>query len=126
MAVKTTCWSPDTCDCRIEYNWDDEVAAHLRVHTIGKVDIKCAVHQAVADNDLLDTLLNENRRKNVAFGIIKGFNPDFQLKDFGWFFDEKRVLQVTIAKGLTTEEKSELQDACDIQFGMDKAVMADG
>ena len=33
MAIKTTTWSPDTCDCVLHYSWDDEVPQDERVHT---------------------------------------------------------------------------------------------
>lgn len=32
MPFRTTRWEPDTCDCVVEYDWDDAVSQDTRVH----------------------------------------------------------------------------------------------
>jgi hypothetical protein len=35
--IQTTTWHPDTCECVIEYTWDDQQKEDVRKHTFSKV-----------------------------------------------------------------------------------------
>jgi len=64
-----TIWSPDTCDCILEY---DE---NLRWK---KTLLKCNLHRPLKRNRLLDEVLQYNRSFNLAFG--RGNLTDDQVK----------------------------------------------
>lgn len=121
MATQYTTWGPDTCTCRITYSWDDAVDPSVRVHTLHSVEVKCAAHASIVDLSLLQTVLDENRRKNITSSIAReqiGLAADSQLSWYNWAFTAGRVLQVTIA-GIQVSQsvKNKIQAACDLQFG---------
>jgi hypothetical protein len=77
MGIHRTLWSPDTCDCSIEYEWNDSVPSERMVHTVYKVHKVCEAHQhkSILDrHDHYKTILEENQRKNV---ILAQFMDDF-------------------------------------------------
>lgn len=55
-----TIWSADTCDCRIEYN---ERINWIKSHN------NCRLHSDLRNQTHLNTVLAQNRRFNLAFGI---------------------------------------------------------
>jgi len=56
-----TIWSPDTCDCKIEYNRNTNWVKTFK---------KCRLHKRFDGQLLLDNVLEQNRRFNLAFGSI--------------------------------------------------------
>jgi len=42
--IRTTRWYPDTCDCIVEYQWDDDVPEAEREHRISRMVAQCAEH----------------------------------------------------------------------------------
>lgn len=63
--IRTTRWSPDTCDCLIEYTWDDTVPESSRVHTPARSIHLCPEHAALSTPPLhYAVLAEENPRKN--------------------------------------------------------------
>jgi hypothetical protein len=70
MVQKVTRWSPDTCDCVIEYSWDDAVPQEQRVHTVSRIVQKCSTHAKLGLSDAhhFAHVLAENQRKNQASG----------------------------------------------------------
>lgn len=54
-----TIWKVDTCDCIIEYN-----ARLIWIRTIQK----CRLHKKLDGQNLLDTVMAQNRRFNLALG----------------------------------------------------------
>lgn len=54
-----TIWSPDTCDCKIEYN---KQIHHIRTYA------KCRLHQPLNNQTLLDAVISYNQSFNLAFG----------------------------------------------------------
>jgi len=54
-----TIWTPDTCDCRIEY---DDNFQHVKTH------LKCRLHKPLKRQRLLDEVTAYNRSFNRAFG----------------------------------------------------------
>jgi hypothetical protein len=66
-----TRWSPDTCGCVIDLEWDDAVPAEQRSHTTQNIISRCPSHQEThfADkHDHYDTILKENQLKNKTHG----------------------------------------------------------
>ena len=71
MATKTTKYSPDTCDCVIEYTWDDSVPADIRTHTLSTYINKCSAHSGLAtDQDRWNSIFEENPRKGQALQLV--------------------------------------------------------
>lgn len=54
-----TIWSPDTCDCKIEYN--------SRINWVSTIQ-KCRLHKSLDGQNLLDSVLAQNRRFNLSHG----------------------------------------------------------
>lgn len=66
MTFKTTRWSPDTCGCIVEYDWDDAVSQEQRSHLFRGTVNACLVHAALAGEAHYNTVAVENRTKNRA------------------------------------------------------------
>jgi len=57
-----TVWKPDTCDCIIEYNDNINWVSTRK---------KCRLHKALNGQNLLNQVLAQNRRFNLALGDIQ-------------------------------------------------------
>lgn len=131
-----TTWHPDTCDCVISYEWDDQDPEATRVHTA--VDSKvCEVHKQHEGNHVnaMAAVMDENTRKNLILAsILETFPhvrdnveqdptkpPAYKFKaghQPEWHFDENRKLVVTpptlddtqkaTLKGLVKPDKVEI------------------
>ncbi len=138
-------WSPDTCSCVIHLAYDDTIAPESRVFTyVTEVQAK-AIHQARIDAKVPNTnispqppavlcpfhtglgillhpvVLDENRRKNITLGLVQNAVAAIKLENYGWKFDATRVLQINFPSiSLNTNQKNNIQAACDIQFGPNK------
>ena len=125
-------WRPDTCDCELVYEWDDALDENSRVHTISAVNKTCPAHSSITDKTKhYNTVLEENKRKNILYGKILENMPTAveeitqedgsvakQLKkgrDYKWSFDAERVLQVDLV-GFTIAEKDALKILADDLF----------
>jgi hypothetical protein len=76
MAIKTTRYSPDTCECVLEYTWDDTVAEENRTHTLSNFINRCSAHSSLSsDNDRWNTIFDENPRKNIALKTVLDNGP---------------------------------------------------
>lgn len=126
--IRTTRWSPDTCGCVIEYEWDDTLPQEARKHDFKNVITRCSEHSGLGkDKAHFDHVLSENQAKNRVFaealknpklGKIQknDNNEDFTvLADgvkFEWSFvgkDGDRKLSVAFpGSSLTAAEKSAL------------------
>ena len=69
MTIQKTQWSPDTCRCSIEYEWDDSVSAELRTHTMASIQ-KCTIHSSLTDSNAYVAVVDENQSKNKAIGLL--------------------------------------------------------
>ena len=83
-------WSPDTCECRVEL---DMVGNDVVYKSTGAC---CPVHKGLSGQQLLDTLLAENRQKNTAFGRAKEAISTLEPDHFHYHFDTARTLVVTL------------------------------
>lgn len=123
--LKTTRWSPDTCGCVLEYEWDESLEGSDRVHTFKKVVKLCSEHEGLGFHDkaAYDQVKDENTGKNRAWGLIKQeLNlPDEDIAKYVWFFNESRQLQVSVTNPVAAEKKQEIQDKLDTMLGAGKA-----
>ena len=141
MAIKTTRWAPDTCNCEIEYNWDDEVPESERVLTLSNVIKKCPNHSSLSDSNVYASVRDENPRKNIALERCLSLGPaalfdttpegSRVLKNglsFNFSFTgtaPDRVLTIGFTGiNLTTQQKNLLQSALDTRFGTGRVLIA--
>jgi len=142
MVINTTRYSPDTCDCVIEYTWDSTQSESTRVHTLSNYVHKCTAHSGLAtDTDRWNTVFEENPRKNQALQNILDNSPTTALYDivsgnrqlkanigFNFSFSgiaPNRVLTVSFTGiTLTTNQKNTLQSFLNTRFGVGKVVIA--
>lgn len=118
--IKTTTWSPDTCDCIVEYEWDTGVN---RVHTFKSVINTGLEHAALTGATLYEEVVSENRRKNVTQGIAQAIDVNLTAGIYQWAFDANRVLEVSFLVNVPSAVKEQIQAACDLQFGPAKVVI---
>lgn len=121
MALRVTRWSPDTCGCILEYEWDDSQDENIRTHNFKRSIKACPEHATLAGKPLYDQVLSENTRKNIVFDEIQKAHPQVILENYLWFFDKGRVLQVSlVGEDLPEAAKQGLQTAFDNRFGAGK------
>lgn len=123
MAISTTRWHPDTCQCIIELDYDTTVPPQNQVGVPRTVS-KCQYHQAAADSNAHHTAVRgENFRKNRFYGLLEEnlaaaydtiTNADGTTykrlkagKTASWYFDEQRRLHITLG-GFTTQEQNKI------------------
>ncbi len=58
-----TRWSPDTCSCVIEYEWDDAVDPSVRIHTVYNILSACHGHPGTPDQTF-KAAIAANQAKN--------------------------------------------------------------
>lgn len=130
MAMKVTRWSPDTCGCQLEYEWDDAVAPESRKHSFKGVVQRCAEHAGTPQtSELYDAVVDENTRKNYTVGDIGdalSWATEQSLERINWAFDGSRVLQISFGGGavVMAAQKATLQAALDTRFGSGKVVVS--
>ena len=124
MTIKTTRWSPDTCGCSFDYEWDNAVAADVRTHTFTNVVKRCPEHGARSGVALYDAVLAENVTKNTVLGIANGIESAITEENYRWSYDGARVLQVEfVGVALNGGKRLAIQSAADIQFGPGKVAI---
>lgn len=129
-----TRWSPDTCQCVIEYNAD---------LSLSRVVNACAAHQGGTESTVFNTVLEENPRKNRSLKEILDNAPASMIDtdgegtrtfkngitvDFDWSgVAPDRTLTLTV-KGitLTTPQKNAIQTKLDTRFGAGKVTVVQG
>jgi hypothetical protein len=112
VRLTTTRWSPDTCKCVIDFEWD---------------------------KDFYDTILDENQRKNYTRQeIIEALSDVRQTDDKGNFIfkegidisfswtgtNKDRLLHLSVTGfALTTQQKATVQGITDSRFGNGKVLI---
>lgn len=129
MALQVTRWSPDTCGCILEYEWNDTQPADTRVHSFKNAIHLCEYHLPFAimkEKPLLgqgayDEVISENTRKNVVFADVQILFPSLMPENYNWSFDTQRKLKVGfLGISIISAQKKSLQDAFDAKFGKNK------
>lgn len=114
--IQITRWSPDTCSCVVEYQWDDSDLIENRQHILSKVVNKCIAHQEYADEIVFSTITDENKRKNIVLNEIFSNIPSLSFinnegkviydeKSVNWQFDQGRKLIISTNLKLTEKTK---------------------
>lgn len=132
MAIKTTRWQPDTCECIIEYQWDTEdKGGNNRVFTGSNIVHACERHNAPNPNAHFAQVQADNRLKNNAQKVLKDNYPElttlneegeseFNHSVCSFFLNLNRVLEVTITEpSFDTAKKSVAKGLIDIEIGED-------
>lgn len=128
MAIQRTLWQPDTCNCAIEFEWDDTVPDTVRTHTPVKVHRRCLRHAAfVALDGHYSQLLDENPRKNKALARLQAIFPGQFDANTGQFlgsayFDSGHTLHVAPIS-MSQSQKNGVQTWCDNNLGNGKVVI---
>lgn len=140
--IRTTRWTPDTCGCTLEYQWDDAVPESSRTHTLSRVVTACPAHATLpSDAARYDAAVDENSTKNQAKAEILAkvaalaatvINPDGSsfvdfrnppTVTFGLpYVGKGRSLTVTVP-GITAPQRAAAQAALDAKFGVGKVVV---
>ena len=138
MATKTTIAKYDTCQCVIEYTWDDTLSETNRVHTLSNVFNKCPAHSLTSDNNLFSLLLEENKRKNDALQIALDNGPStlYDIKNslrliketvvFSFIWSgtaPNRVLTISFSVSLTNTQKTTIRNALNSRFGTGRVTL---
>jgi len=128
---KITRWSPDTCDCVIDFEWDTD---NPDLPHVGKEIVKaCDAHKGNDVSNGYAKVLDENQRKNKAFKLITDNLIDYaKLTDRGesiidrekvsYYFDADRKLVIT-AKDIKNQDKTNIQAIIDLNIGTDKVIV---
>jgi hypothetical protein len=136
----TNRWSPDTCDCVIEYEFDADLDESSRTHTGNKVVKDCPEHSGLGTpSSFFNAILDENQRKNITrqdllenVGDLAESLPDGGLDfkngisfSFSWTgSDADRVLHIQISGyTLTAPQRTTVQTILDGRFGAGKVVI---
>src|SRR3972149_7475449 len=110
MALRVTRWSPDTCPCGIDYEWDDALPQEARVHVANAIVQACAAHAAAAAPAAhLVLVLEENQRKNLFDTEVQARVVLSETRRVEYIYpDSTRVLNVRLT-GFTTAQRTALQ-----------------
>ena len=110
MAKQVTRWSPDTCSCIVDYEWDDSLPSELRAISLKSVIKKCPDHSACSDSEIWMAITEENPRKNQVIKIIQDTVPELDYTSIRYNFDDKRVLNVRVPEEtVSTRKLAEVQ-----------------
>lgn len=118
---RITRWSPDTCGCVLEYEWDDKQNEDMRTHSFKRIISLCPAHSTLVGKNAYDQVLSENTRKNLTFALIKEKQPSIEPEKYLWWFDANRDLQVEfIGITLTENQKQDIRNSVTTKFGSGK------
>lgn len=144
MAIKVTRWNPDTCECIIDYSWDDTTSEDDRVVTPTTIVQRCTAHENLQEGDVnthFNSVTDENRRKNYTVHEILQNGPsslyDINEADGSKTFKNgvsvnwswsgtapDRIMTIeVIGVTLTTQQKNVIQNVLNNRFGIDKVVI---
>ena len=114
----TTRWQPDTCECIVDYEWDD--AEEPRVHRITNVIRQCPLHEKLGKiEDIFSGVVDDNRLKNIVVNKVAELIST-KVEDIPFSFDEKRQLHLALDSKTSHLEKSSIQSVIDTLVGETK------
>ena len=144
--IKVTTWTPDTCDCVIQYQWDEDLDEDTRTHSLNFIRKSCQAHSNLLPNEAVTytAVLDENNKKSRALlealqtapnqlaNVIT--NPDgsfsYILKDnivFNFSFSgtaPNRILTIQfIGITLTNQQRNAVQNKLNNIFGSGNVVI---
>jgi hypothetical protein len=108
MALIVNRWKPDTCDCVIEYSWDDSQPAESREHIAREIVHACSAHPKEEKTAHFSKILGENTNKNKVMKKLLEAMPiehakldeNGQRADFvdppEFSFDQNRKLKIKL------------------------------
>ena len=135
-------WSPDTCKCNFEYQWDEDLPVGSRP-ILWKSNLNvCPEHSGQTGEPVYTSCLDQNQRKNITIDeiekqfpdIIETFEdpftgePNLKRRKFGvttdWFFtgkDDTRVLNIELrGRPQSIGEKTAMRARLNAKFGTGK------
>lgn len=127
--IKTTRWSPDTCECVVEYEWDTEQLVTSRSHTGKNVVTACPRHSAPTPDAHFNVVVNDNKLKNDALKVLVANYPQLSITDedgdtkldrskIQFYLNMERILELTISDtDLSVVEKTEAISLIEAEVG---------
>jgi len=110
MATKITRWSPDTCQCVLEYTWDSDTPAETRTHTFHRVVRSCPAHVTLQGANKYNEVKNENQNKNRGVGVVAS-TLGVDSREVAWNINQNREIELEPQKGLTAQERVDVNAA---------------
>ncbi len=127
MAKRIGRWSPDTCECIVEYSWDDTEPDSTRRHNLVTLVNKCIAHSHLDNPSLWTAVMGENQDKNRVLLCCKLNVGGLELTDIGWGYDADRVLHVDVPSAKASIERlATIQSICDTMQGVGKVKVTRG
>ena len=141
MALTFRRWGPDSCECKVFYQFDDELPSsqvvfsyisQANAHALAVViwaatgqpskpqpsEVICSAHLTLTGTALYSALVRETHTLNIARSIAHAMNPTLEPEDFTWSYDANRLLLVQPRPAAAVlVDTAALQAAWDIQFG---------
>jgi len=117
MTINTTRWSPDTCGCELEYEWNTEENENVRKHEFARIVKACSAHNAIVPPNttskpqlkrVFDAVAEENTRKNQALAKALQVRPE--LADIVDGTTGKRYDLMTVAKQMKSSNPQKLAE----------------
>lgn len=136
MTIRTTRWRPDTCNCVIEYTWDDALTPDQVIHTLDTIKRRCIDHaHLVTDTEVYNVVKEENPRKNITQQLLLDNAPNtvYDVNTDGtrqfkkgivasWSWSglaPNRLMTITVTGvTLTTNQKNAIQTKLNERFGI--------
>jgi hypothetical protein len=123
MGAHRNKWSPDTCGCVVEFEFDDALPEDKRTHALHTVHQKCKAHESLPDEKVWAVLHVENIRKNHAVGAaidhLTSLGVSVESVEIGFTFTDK-----TVDDARTMELVLPLMDASDRQAVTDALALS--
>jgi hypothetical protein len=111
MAKHITRWTPDTCDCAIDLEWDDADPADQRQHVAVRSK-GCRAHAGVGGHaERAAIVTEENQRKNRAIAAILEYRADLGAGDVTAAYGPDRELRLSTRVPLSAAEKTRIRSA---------------
>jgi hypothetical protein len=111
MAKHVTRWTPDTCECEIDLEWDDAAPADQRQHVAVRSK-GCRAHAGAGGHAARAAVVTEeNQRKNRAVAAILERRTDLVAADVIATYGPDRELRLSTRVALSSAEKAAIRSA---------------
>lgn len=125
--MKTTRWTPDTCNCTVDFDIDTDNPNNPPI--LNRFIQRDPVHVGLTDEQAWETLWSENVTKNVAYSDVLENHPEAvivknlpdgtitrEVKNFKYSFDDKSNIFIS-ADGLDPISASLIGQASVVKAG---------